>query len=126
MKESELKEFFDGDLDVLHLTRAIEESDADADLTADLDGEVVLTCEDLVRLCDAHLHGALGLEGLRAIAAGVLCSDNFTWDEGSEDGELVAEVLWDWSSSEPSSQVKLSEQSTPAAIARSPSSPSAP
>ena len=99
MKESELKEFFDGDLDVLHLTRAIEESDADADLTADLDGEVVLTCEDLVRLCDAHLHGALGLEGLRAIAAGVLCSDNFTWDEGSEDGELVAEVLWDWSSS---------------------------
>ena len=100
MKESELKEFLDGELDALRLASMLDDAEDDAELDADLEDEVVLTCADLVKLCDAHLHGVLTLDALQGLAASVLCSDNFTWDEQSEDGELVAAVLWDWSATD--------------------------
>lgn len=97
MKESQLREFLDGKRDAAWLADAIG-SLHDGALVADLPAAVHLSRDDLIRLCDAHLVGGLAPQALGALATAILGSDRLTWDETSLDGELVAEVLWDWSS----------------------------
>jgi hypothetical protein len=96
MKESELRSFFEGDVDATWLGHALERTDNATSLVTDLDGPVRLTREEIVRLCDAHLDGGLSPDDLQAVAGLILESDNFAWDEETAEGELVAEVLWDW------------------------------
>lgn len=96
MKESDILSFFEGDVDALWLSQALEDDAAAAQLEADLDNSIVLTSEEIRRLCDAHLNGGLPVHGLQAVAGMILESDNFGWDEASPEGELVAEILWDW------------------------------
>jgi len=96
MKESELKGFFDGDVDAIWLELSLENVAVATSLDSDLPDPVRLTASEMVRLCDAHLDGGLSCEGLQAVAGLILESDNFAWDEDTEEGELVAEVLWGW------------------------------
>ena len=96
MKESDILSFFEGDVDAAWLGRVIGEDAAAIRLEADLDNSIVLTSEEIRRLCDAHLCGGLAVDGLQAVAGMILESDNFGWDEASPEGELVAEILWDW------------------------------
>jgi len=96
MKESELRSFFEGDVDAAWLGRALERGDAAPSLVTDLQGPVRLTPDEMLRLCDAHIEGGLSPDDLQAVAGLILESDNFAWDEDSAEGELVAEVLWDW------------------------------
>jgi hypothetical protein len=96
MKESEIRGFLEGDLDPTFLCRVLEDDDAATQLVADLDETICLTSEEIRKLCDAHLTGGLPADGLQAVAGLILESDNFGWDEGSAEGELVAEILWDW------------------------------
>lgn len=98
MKESDLKAFLHGDIDAARLEEAAR--DVDGELGPDLDDVVTLGRDELVLLCDGHLEGKLSLPALQAIATGVLASDHFAWDEASDEGELVAEILWSWSSPE--------------------------
>lgn len=95
MKESDLKSFFEGDLDPARLEDLA--SGDETELEADLECDVALTADDLVLLCDGHADGALSLRTLAAIASGVLASDRFVWDESGDAGERIAEVLWEWS-----------------------------
>ena len=95
MKESELRSFFEGDVDATWLGRALERGNASS-LVTDLDSPVRLTSDEMVRLCDAHIEGGLSSDELQVVAGLILESDNFAWDEDSAEGELVAEVLWDW------------------------------
>ena len=97
MRETELQQFLKGERDAAWLREAIAALD-DRALVADLGAAVSLSCKDLVRLCDAHLDGTVEAKGLEALATAILGSDRLVWDETSLDGELVAEVLWDWSS----------------------------
>ena len=96
MKESDIRGFLDGDIDASRLGSALEDDAACTELVADLDEAVCLTPGEMRRLCDAHLDGGLPADGLQAVAGLILESDNFGWDEGSPQGELVAEILWDW------------------------------
>ncbi len=96
MKESDLKGFFEGDVDAAWLGQALDDARAATSLEPDLDDPMHLTLEDMVRLCDAHLGGGVSVDGLQAVAGLILESDNFAWDEDTPEGELVAEVLWDW------------------------------
>lgn len=96
MKESDLKSFLEGDVDASWLGRVLEKWDAVPALDADLQAPVTLTPDELLRLCDAHLAGGLSADQLQVVAGLILESDNFAWDEDSAQGELVAEVLWDW------------------------------
>jgi hypothetical protein len=96
MRESDLKSFLEGDVDADWLDRALEEQDGAGTLVTDLDDPVRLTSEEVLRLCDAHLGGGLSADGLQAVAGLILESDNFAWDEETPEGELVAEILWDW------------------------------
>ena len=96
MRESDLKSFLEGDVDADWLGRALERRDGAGTLVTDLDDPVRLTSEEVLRLCDAHLVGGLSPDGLQAVAGLILESDNFAWDEETPEGELVAEILWDW------------------------------
>jgi hypothetical protein len=108
MKESDIRSFLEGDVDVAWLSRLLENDRAATELVADLDEAVCLTPGEMRRLCDAHLDGGLPVDGLQAVAGLILESDNFGWDETTPEGELVAEILWDWAMPEdeapPSSQ----------------------
>jgi hypothetical protein len=96
MKESDILSFLEGDVDAVWLGRALEDDAAATQLEVDLNNSIVLTSEEIRRLCDAHLSGGLPVDGLQAVAGLILESDNFGWDEASPEGELVAEILWDW------------------------------
>jgi hypothetical protein len=96
MKESDIRSFLDGDVDATWLSRVLEDDASATELVADLDDAVCLTPEEMRRLCDAHLAGGLPVDGLQAVAGLILESDNFGWDENTPEGELVAEILWDW------------------------------
>jgi hypothetical protein len=96
MKESDIRSFLEGDIDAAWLSRALENDSAALELIADLDEAVCLTPEEMRRLCDAHLSEGLPADGLQAVAGLILESDNFGWDEGTAEGELIAEILWDW------------------------------
>ena len=96
MKESDIRSFFEGDVDATWLGRALEDDTAATELVADLEDAVCLTPEEMRRLCDAHLSGGLPVDGLQVVAGLILESDNFAWDEETPEGELVAEILWDW------------------------------
>jgi len=96
MKESDIRSFLDGDVDASWLGRVLEDDAAATELVADLEEAICLTPEEMRKLCDAHLREGLPADGLQAVAGLILESDNFGWDEGSPEGELVAEILWDW------------------------------
>ncbi len=96
MKESDIRSFLEGDADAAWLSRILERDGSGPLLEADLDSSVRLTPEEMRRLCDAHLDGGLPVDGLQAVAGLILESDNFGWDEGTPEGELIAEILWDW------------------------------
>ena len=96
MRESDLKGFLEGDRDVSWLSDALDRAAGPDALVADLEAPVMLTPEEMRLLCDAHLAHGLSPVGLQAVAGLILESDNFAWDEDSPEGELVAEILWDW------------------------------
>ena len=96
MRESDIRSFLDGDVDAGWLSRVLEDGANATELVADLQEAVCLTPGEMRRLCDAHLDGGLPVDGLQAVAGLILESDNFGWDESSPEGELVAEILWDW------------------------------
>src|SRR5262245_55489170 len=92
MKESDIRGFLDG----AWIARALEDDAVATELVADLVEAVCLTPGEMRRLCDAHLREGLTVDGLQAVAGLILESDNFAWDEDTPEGELVAEILWDW------------------------------
>ena len=96
MKESEIRSFLEGDIDASWIARALEDDARATELVADLDEAVCLTREEMTRLCEAHVSGGLDAGALQAIAGLILESDNLGWDEGTPEGELIAEILWDW------------------------------
>jgi len=96
MKESDIRSFLEGDIDASWLSRALEDDASALELIADLDEAVCLTPEELRRLCDAHLREGLPADGLQAVAGLILESDNFGWAEDTPEGELIAEILWEW------------------------------
>ena len=96
MKESDIRSFLEGDVDARWLSRILENDAVATELEADLDKAICLTTEEMRRLCDAHLQGGLPTDGLQAVAGLILESENFGWDEHTPEGELVAEILWDW------------------------------
>ena len=67
---------------------------------ADLNGDFAVEPAHLVALCDAVLAGELPPERLEEIAFGMIASDHFLWDTDTAAGDLIANVLFDWSAPE--------------------------
>jgi hypothetical protein len=64
---------------------SIEDMDTDFDVTTDM----------IVRLCDAVLREELLPDALHAIGFALMASDRFHWD--TDNNEILAEVIGDWS-----------------------------
>jgi hypothetical protein len=107
VKESDIALLLGGELDAARAER-LASRDAAVPVQADLERDVVLTRNDLARLAEAHLAGGLSVATLTIVARAILASERITWNEAGDDGELIAEILWDWSA--PDDQFPLTTQ----------------
>jgi hypothetical protein len=69
-------------------------------LTEDLEEPFPVNSAHLVRLCDAHIAGDIDSDDLKAAAQFLRAAQHFTWSNASPDGELVAQILCEWSAPE--------------------------
>lgn len=103
MRESLLRDFLRGSGDAAALAEGLEDVlgrgplVSGSNLILDLEEEVSVGPEDLIRLCDATLDGGLDPDDLRAAARFLVAAAHFTWDETAPAGGLVAQVLREWS-----------------------------
>ena len=106
MKESVLKQYFDGEIGVLSLkpflspVRDVSKLTKGDNFDCDLSDEYQLSLKDLRKVCDDYLAGSLDEADVVAIAFFLLAADHFVWDKTTESGAVVAEVIDDWNSPE--------------------------
>jgi len=103
MRESTLARFLSGEVDATMLRRDLAHIvrtntlQTGKNLIPDLSFETEITKDHLIRLCQAFLKGDLDSDELEAVAFFLQGSDHFAWNTDSKEGELIAEVLFDWS-----------------------------
>lgn len=105
MKEAILKSFFEGQIDAKDLSADISDS-------VEIAGDVIrvriegmedpfeVRSDHLIRLCDAVLSDQVEPKDLETISFCIIASDAFEYDTNTEDGELVGETCFDWSTPE--------------------------
>ena len=101
MRETVLREFFEGKVTAAELARDVARSTTRTSQTTfsvsieDMDEEFVVSSEMAVSLCDSVLRGDLPPEALKTIGFALNASDKFCWD--GDDDEVLANVITDWS-----------------------------
>ena len=60
----------------------------------------LVTCRDLVKLCDAVFEEGLSPDVLETTGFSLVASDNFVWGANDPDGNIVAEIVKYWVLSE--------------------------
>jgi len=106
MKESLVKEYFDGEIGALSLKpflaaiRGQSELVAGRNLFTDLDRSRTVTSRDLEKICHDYLAGIFDAADVEALAFFLMGSDHFIWDNGTRDGAVVAELIDDWNAPE--------------------------
>jgi hypothetical protein len=103
MRESTLARFLSGEVDATLLRRDLANIvgtsilQTGKNLIPDLSFEMEITKDHLIRLCQSFLKGDLDSDELEAVAFFLQGSDHFVWNTDSKEGELIAEILFDWS-----------------------------
>jgi len=105
MKESTLKEFFEGKVGDDELLSdltgaALTSGDVAHFRIEDMDTEFTVTTSHLVKVCDSALSGKLQPEQLKSIGFCLQASDTFDWDADTEEGGRVADIVFYLSSPE--------------------------
>lgn len=106
MKESTLAKFLSGEVGAGVLRHDLANVvgtntlRAGENLIIDLSVDLEIGKDHLIRLCEKFLNGDLDSDQLEAIAFFLIGSDHFVWDTDLKEGELVAEILFDWSAPE--------------------------
>lgn len=105
MKEVVLKNFFLGKATIDELREdlkaaVVSEGMIKKQRIMDMSGDYLVTCRDLVKLCDAILAEELAPNVLEAIGFCLIASDNFEWDHDDPDGNIVADIVNYWASPE--------------------------
>jgi len=101
MRETVLREFFEGKVTAAELARDVAGSTTSTGQRTslvsieDMDEEFVVSANMAVSLCDAVLRGDLRPETLKTIGFALSASDKFCWD--GDDDEVLANVIADWS-----------------------------
>jgi hypothetical protein len=101
MREETLKRFFLGEVSGSELAQDVAGSRKKLSSVVsriameDMDTEFVIRRPMLISLCDAVLEGSLPPDALAVIGFALEASDKFEWD--SDEDDLVAEVIADWS-----------------------------
>jgi hypothetical protein len=60
------------------------------------DGDFIVTRRHLLKLCDLTIDKKLTAELLVVISDNLMMSDYFSWDNDSQDGEIVSETVFQW------------------------------
>jgi hypothetical protein len=102
MREEILKQFFIGEVGPNVLAEDLVDSMiTKADMTKhpieDMRESFQLGPEHLIRLCDAVLNGEIKPQYLQSIGFCIVASDNFEYDTDTAEGNLVGDILLDWS-----------------------------
>ena len=106
MQEQVLRDFFEGRCSAVELSRDLDGSlvPASPQITkypvVDMDSDLEVKPEYLLRVCEAVIAGAIEPWKLQAIGFCLVASDRFHWDGDTDLGSLVAETAHDWSSPE--------------------------
>ena len=105
VKEQVLRSFFEGEISAAALAAdligsAVTEGVVRRHLIENMTGELTVEPSHLMRVCESFISGQLGPEAIQSIGFCLVSSDSFCWDSDTPEGERVAEVIHDWSSSE--------------------------
>jgi len=106
MRESVLAEFLSGKVIAGELRLELADVvgtntlQVGENMILDLSSDLEIGRDHLIRLCEAFLKGDLDSDQLEAIAFFLIGSDHFMWNSDFKEGELVAEILFDWSAPE--------------------------
>ena len=106
MRESILAEFLSGEVTAallqIELANVVGANTLQAgeNMILDLSYDLEIRRDHLIRLCETFLKGDLDSGQLEAIAFFLIGSDHFVWNSDLKEGELVAEILFDWSAPE--------------------------
>ena len=106
MRESVLAKFLSGEISAallrLELVNVIGTNTLQAgkNMVLDLSFDLEISRDHLIRLCETFLKGDINSDQLEAIAFFLIGSDHFVWNSDLNEGELVAEILFDWSAPE--------------------------
>jgi hypothetical protein len=104
MHEEALAAFFKGTISATELARDVDGSTKRvgeigfAIEIEDMKDELGVTSEMAIALCDAVIGGELPADALETIGFALMASDKFFWD--SDEDEVLAEVIPDWSAPE--------------------------
>lgn len=108
MTEKTLKEYLDAkvtvDILAAELKYSKERTGCDS-ITVRVDpiqesGKYQITRQHLLKLCCDCLDRYLTPEELNIISFALICSEYFTWDENTKDGEVITTTIYDWDNSE--------------------------
>ncbi|MEO6638741.1 MAG: hypothetical protein ABIN25_10705 [Ginsengibacter sp.] len=66
----------------------------------DTDKEFNVCKDHLIKLCDDAISGKLTTTDLNTIAFAIISSDFFTWDNETDDANLIETVIYDWDNPE--------------------------
>lgn len=102
MRESLLKQYFEGEVSAQSLKVFLDtiirknELKREHNLICDLKDDYTVKLEHLIALCNDYLNKTLDAEDISGIAFFLQGSDHFDWDNRTEDGAVIADVLDDW------------------------------
>ena len=101
MRETVLRQFFEGKATAMELARDVAGSTTQpSELVSvvsieDMDDKFTVTGNMAIRLCDEVLSGELPPDALKTIGFALMASDRFSWD--ADNDEVLANVIADWS-----------------------------
>ncbi len=104
MTEQALKDYFEGKLSASYLSNDVRGSQVRTghDTTSvhvvpiTVEGEFKVTRSHMLMLCNDAIAGHLSMEDLNTIGFALMTSDHFSLNDGSVDGEIVSETVFDW------------------------------
>lgn len=107
MTEQNLKAYFENSLTVELLSIDLKNSNkktGNDTSTVFIDriqsGEFEITKENLIKLCNDTINGLLSPTDLNTIAFALICSDFFYWNNETNDGNIISNVINEWDNPE--------------------------
>lgn len=105
MREAVLRDFFLGKATAVNLradlnAAVIGDGMMQRQAIVEMPDDYLVTCQDLLKLCDVILAKDLPSGALENIAFCLIASDHFEWDSDDPDGKIVADTVADWAAPE--------------------------
>ncbi len=107
MTEQKLKDYFEDNLSAEQLSLDLKGSQqktgydvTTVSINSLNEGEFEIRKEHLIKLCDDTISRKLLLTDLNTIGFALMSSDFFNWDSDTKDGEIIANIIFEWDNPE--------------------------